>query len=65
MPKPDSLTVLNVKIASTTLKARKIETGEDTYWVPRSVIRNDDELPDTGEAQVKIETWFCEKYEIS
>ena len=48
-------------IKASTLKAVLIELDEENYWLPRSQLIDDDELPEKGHAQIKMTAWIAKE----
>jgi len=64
MPRPEQTTHIDCELVDATEKARQIKTDDGIWWVPRSLIVNDEDLPDRGHSNVHIYSWFVDKEEI-
>lgn len=61
MPKAEEIFSIEATILAHTQKAVKIEVHGEELWIPRSQLFDDEELPESGEARVKMTAWIAKE----
>lgn len=61
MSKAEEIHSIEAFVLRHTAKAVLIRYDEEEIWLPRSQLIDDDELPQEGEARVKMTAWIAKE----
>jgi len=59
MPKSKEIFAVEAKILRRTQAAVQIEYDGEEFWLPKSQLHDVDELPQEGDARVKMTDWIA------
>lgn len=59
MAKLEEIYSVEATVLRHTEKAVQIEVDGEEFWLPRSQLFDDDELPETGSVRIKMASWIA------
>lgn len=61
MPRAEEIFRVEATVLRHTAKAVQIEVHGEELWIPRSQLIDDEKLPESGEAEVKMTAWIAKE----